>query len=182
MSKYKVGDRFLVRIDKVLHVRNGDGEFDDYIMNAEPPKDRDEIHPIDGCLVTEKFLDQCSLLDTEETSDMGEVSDGYHTFNELYHHRAVLFSVICNQNKELAWKSKKHADGSMFDGMFIVGIKTPDGQATYHYNIEPYWNMFQVKELEYAPEWDGHTPSEAIERIEKIGLRLSEGDNNNETH
>lgn len=25
----------------------------------------------------------------------GETSDGYHTFNELYHHRAVLFSVIC---------------------------------------------------------------------------------------
>lgn len=24
----------------------------------------------------------------------GETSDGYHTFNELYHHRAVLFSVI----------------------------------------------------------------------------------------
>ena len=26
----------------------------------------------------------------------GETSDGYHTFNELYHHRAVLFSVIVN--------------------------------------------------------------------------------------
>ena len=56
MSKYKVGDRFLVRIDKVLHVRNGCGEFDDYIMNAEPPKDRDEIYPADGCVVTEKFF------------------------------------------------------------------------------------------------------------------------------
>lgn len=30
---------------------------------------------------------------------IGEVSDGYHTFNELYHHRAILFSVICNANK-----------------------------------------------------------------------------------
>lgn len=56
--------------------------------------------------------------------DMGEISDGYHTFNELYHHRAVLFSVICNANKEIAWKSKAHADGTMFDGMFIVGINT----------------------------------------------------------
>lgn len=114
----------------------------------------------------------------EVVPDMGEVSDGYHTFNELYHHRAVLFSVICNQNKGLAWKSKKHADGSMFDGMFIAGIKTPDGQATYHYDIDPYWNMFHVKELECAPEWDGHTPSEAIERISKIGLgELNEREN-----
>lgn len=96
---------------------------------------------------------------------IGDVSDGYHTFNELYDHRAKLFSVICNEHKDLAWKSKKHDNGDMYDGMFIVGIKTPDGQATYHYNIEPYWNMFKVEEIEFAPKWDGHTPEEAIRRI-----------------
>ena len=95
----------------------------------------------------------------------GDTSDGYHTFNELYHHRAVLFSVICNERPDIAWKSKKHHDGTMYDGMFIVGIDTPEGQATYHYDIEPYWSMFLVKELEQAPEWDGHTPDEAIRRI-----------------
>ena len=95
----------------------------------------------------------------------GDTSDGYHTFNELYHHRAVLFSVICNERPDIAWKSKKHHDGTMYDGMFIVGIDTPEGQATYHYDIEPYWSMFRVKELEQAPEWDGHTPDEAIRRI-----------------
>ena len=95
----------------------------------------------------------------------GDTSDGYHTFNELYHHRAILFSVICNERPEVAWKSKRHHDGTMYDGMFIVGISTPEGQATYHYDIEPYWSMFHVKELEYAPEWDGHTPDEAIRRI-----------------
>lgn len=95
----------------------------------------------------------------------GETSDGYHTFNELYHHRAVLFSVIVKAFPDHAWKSRKHHDGSMYDGMFIVGIETPDGQATYHYDIEPYWDMFECKELEYAPEWDGHTPDEAIRRI-----------------
>lgn len=56
----------------------------------------------------------------------------------------------------------------MFDGMFIVGIETPDGQATYHYDIDPYWNMFECKELENAPVWDGHTPTQAIERIGKL--------------
>ena len=95
----------------------------------------------------------------------GDTSDGYHTFNELYHHRAVLFSVICNDRPEVAWKSKRHHDGTMYDGMFIVGIDTPEGQATYHYDIDPYWDMFHVKELELAPEWDGHTPGEAIRRI-----------------
>lgn len=98
----------------------------------------------------------------------GDTSDGYHTFNELYHHRAVLFSVIVAKFSNRAWKSKLHADGTMYDGMFIVGIETPDGQATYHYDVEPYWNLFQCKEIERAPEWDGHTPDQAIKRIGKL--------------
>lgn len=98
----------------------------------------------------------------------GETSDGYHTFNELYHHRAVLFSVIVKAFPDHAWKSRKHHDGTMYDGMFIVGIETPDGHATYHYDVDPYWDMFKCKELEYAPEWDGHTPAQAIDRIGKL--------------
>jgi hypothetical protein len=101
---------------------------------------------------------------------IGDLSDGYHTFNELYHHRAVLFSVICNHNPNLAWKAKAHHDGTMYDGMFIVGIQTPEGQATYHYDIEPYWDYFLVKELDKAPEWDGHSPKDAIERIQHFGV------------
>lgn len=100
-----------------------------------------------------------------ENVNKGDLSDGYHTFNELYHHRAVLFSVICNTHKDLAWKSRLHDTGDMYEGMFIVGIETPEGQATYHYDIEPYWDMFNVKELPKAPKWDGHTPDEAIRRI-----------------
>ena len=98
----------------------------------------------------------------------GETSDGYHTFNELYHHRAVLFSVIVKAFQEKAWKARLHHDGTMYDGMFIVGIDTPEGQASYHYDIDPYWDMFECLELERAPEWDGHTPAQAIERIGKL--------------
>jgi len=108
-------------------------------------------------------------------SGIGDVSDGYHTFNELYHHRAVLFALICNQNKELAWKSKSHHDGTMFENMFIVGINTPYGQATYHYDVNPYWNIFHVKEVEFAPEWDGHTSDQAISRIKKMA-EVEEGE------
>ena len=95
----------------------------------------------------------------------GNTPDGYHTFNELYHHRAVLFSVIVKAFPEQAWKSRRHHDGTMYDGMFIVGIDTPQGQATYHYDVDPYWEMFACRELDRAPEWDGHTPAEAIARI-----------------
>ena len=105
---------------------------------------------------------QAATLGTEIN---GETSDGYHTFNELYHHRAVLFSVVVAANSGRAWKSKLHHDGTMYEGMFIVGVDTPQGQATYHYDVEPYWDMFWCRELERAPEWDGHTPDDAIERI-----------------
>ena len=119
-------------------------------------------------------LEEQGRLTVIPETGIGDLSDGYHTFNELYHHRAVLFSVICNSFKPLSWKSKKHNDGTMYHGMFIVGIATPKGNATYHYDIEPYWDMFDVKELDKAPEWDGHTPSEAIERISKLTEREEE--------
>jgi hypothetical protein len=110
---------------------------------------------------------QVRSLKPEKTVD-GNTSDGYHTFNELYYHRCVLFSVICNRNAEIAWKSKKHHDGSMYDGMFIVGIETPAGQCTYHYDLE-HWDLFHVKELEQAPVWDGHTPDDVLKRLSAWG-------------
>ena len=103
----------------------------------------------------------------------GNTSDGYHTFNELYDHRAKLFSVIVRCYSSLCWKSKQHHDGTMYDGMFIVGIDTPEGPATYHYNIDPYWDMFDCKELNSAPEWDGHTPQQAIERIRSLPAKMT---------
>ena len=96
-----------------------------------------------------------------------DVSDGYHTFGELYYHRMMLFSIILNQNKDISWKAKKHHDGTMFDeDSFICGIETPQGQYTYHYNLE-FWDYFKVKELEFAPEYDGHKPSD-ITRLVSI--------------
>ena len=59
-----------------------------------------------------------------------------------------------------------HDTGDMFDGYFIVGVETKNGQATYHYPVE-YWELFDVKELKNAPKWDGHTAKDAIERIRK---------------
>lgn len=92
-------------------------------------------------------------------------SDGFHTFKELYHHRAVLFSLVVLAHGNKAWKSKLHHDGTMYDNMFIVGIDTPMGQATYHFDIDPYWNYFVCEEKPKAPEWDGHTPDQSIRRF-----------------
>ena len=101
-----------------------------------------------------------SVQPQPKSEDMGEVSDGYHTFNQLYHQRAILFATIVNQNKDRAWKSYKHEDGKYCfdkDGeWFIVGIDTPLGSYTYHYSKE-YWDYFDCEELECGKPWDGHT-------------------------
>lgn len=90
---------------------------------------------------------------------IGDISDGYHTFDELYHHRMILFATICNSKPDISWKSKKHHDGTMYDDYFIVGINTPEGQYTYHYHLNN-WDYFKVKELDNAPEYDGHQPKD----------------------
>lgn len=100
------------------------------------------------------------IYELPPVADMGEVSDGFHTFNQLYHQRAVLFATIVNQNKDKAWKSWKHEDGKFcFDKggeWFVVGIDTPGGSYTYHYE-QKYWDMFDCEELERGKHWDGHT-------------------------
>lgn len=117
-------------------------------------------------------------IDAIKASDgsVKDLSDGYHTFGELYNHRALLFASLCMTTfKHCAWKSLLHhsPEDPMFDKMFIVGIETPYGQATYHYNIDPYWSMFQVKELPRAPKFDGHTPDDAINRIYKYAMDIA---------
>jgi hypothetical protein len=96
-----------------------------------------------------------------------DISDGYHTFGELYKHRIVLFCVLCNQNPELARKSKKHFNEEtdpMFKGSFIAYINTPLGPASYHIKLE-FWDDFVIPEIERAPEYDGHSPDENLKRL-----------------
>lgn len=107
-------------------------------------------------------------FDEVELSVSGDTSDGYHTFNELYYHRMMLFAVICNTYKEKAWKSKLHADGTMYDNYFIVGITTDEGDYTYHYHLDN-WDYFNVSEIPNSPEWDGHKPEDVTRLLTLIG-------------
>lgn len=87
-----------------------------------------------------------------------DLSDGFHTFRQLYYQRMMLFATIVKQNREKAWKSLRHEDGELCfgGGWFIVGIDTPEGSYTYHYEVN-YFSLFDCKELERGKHWDGHT-------------------------
>ena len=77
-----------------------------------------------------------------------------HSMDELYHHRAVLFAIIVNERRDVAWKSKLHHDGTMLENMFVVGLDSEFGPITYHYLMDE-WDLFKCKEVPFAPAWDG---------------------------
>lgn len=97
----------------------------------------------------------CKVANVDDISDL---SDGYHTFRQLYYQRMMLFAAIVKQNRDKAWKSLRHADGELCfgGGWFIVGIDTPEGGYTYHYE-DTYFGLFDCVELEKGKTWDGHT-------------------------
>jgi len=93
-----------------------------------------------------------------QVDDIGDLSDGYHTFNQLYYQRMMLFAALVKQNRDRSWKSLRHEDGELCfgGGWFIVGIDTPEGSYTYHYE-DKYFSLFDCVELERGKPWDGHT-------------------------
>ena len=114
-----------------------------------------------------------------EPIDKGEISDGYHTFNELYYYRMLYNAAFFNLlPKRWCHKSKKHHDGEecFGGGWFIVMADLPTGQISNHYELKD-WDLFDIPEKEIADEWDGHSPQEAAERIHKFLLE-KQGDDN----
>ena len=123
------------------------------------------------------------MTSLQQKQDMGEISDGYHTFNELYYYRMLYNAAFFNLlPKEWVHKSKHHNDGEKCfgGGWFIVMANLPTGQISNHYELKD-WDLFKVPEKEFADEWDGHTPQEAAERLHKyLQQEQPEGDLKNE--
>lgn len=104
-----------------------------------------------------------------------DISDGHHTFRELYRQRIILFCIICNLFSDISWKSKKHFDNEndpMFNGDFIAGINTPDGVATFHMKLE-YWNLFDIPEIERAPKYDLYSTEDVLQRLLSLTIVTS---------
>lgn len=112
------------------------------------------------------------FLDPEWRSEVtpDQVSDGYHTFGELYDHRRALTALLAAAAGSCgdAWRSKAHhpEDSPMFEGgYFIVGIELPTGTITYHYKLGHWDDFAAVPELEHAPKWDGALPADTVTRL-----------------
>ncbi len=124
---------------------------------------------------------EAAKKDIQSSSDVGQFSDGYHTFDELYYYRMLYNAAFFNSlafydnwaggswNVEFdVHKSKKHSDGEdcFGGGWFIVMAELPTGQISNHYEMK-YWDLFKIPEREKANVWDGHPPAEAAKRLER---------------
>lgn len=114
--------------------------------------------------------------------DVSKLSDGYHTFEELYEFRKVYNAALFNEwaymfpngddyhHKYDVHKSWRHHDGELCfgGGWFIVVAMLPSGQISNHYEAKD-WDLFRVPEVEKAKyEFDGHTPHDVIKRLSKL--------------
>lgn len=108
----------------------------------------------------------------EIKNDEVEISDGYHTFTQLYNHRITIYIALCKQlffKDLIIWRSKVHSDGSTWKGWFILGINKHKGkQITYHLPIERWHETDFASECPKAPEYDGHTPEDVLERLKNL--------------
>lgn len=107
----------------------------------------------------------------------GDISDGYHTFNELYEHRIALFKALSRAIMDmgeaatvsrLVWKTKTYFNGSpVQDGWFLAGIgDIGDLQISYHIPISE-WDTWPA-DIEHAPEFDGHTSADVLKRLGEL--------------
>lgn len=117
-----------------------------------------------------KILERINNLFRKE----GDITDGYHTFDELYDYRmlynAAFFNFLASLpgNPYNVHMSFCHSDGELCFGgsWFIVMANLPTGQVSNHYKIITDFGYFSCVPLrDKADVWDGHTPEDAKERI-----------------
>lgn len=87
------------------------------------------------------------------------VSDGFHTFRELYAHRMLLFLALMRsaekEGLQCGW-SRRHSDGELcFGGGWVIAwIVTPKGKEI-RYHIEDWLFLPKNLEIETGREWNG---------------------------
>lgn len=109
-----------------------------------------------------------------EVADLSQVSDGYHTIEELYDHRITLFIALCRVYADThypikTWRSKLHSDSTSINGWFIMGIGKEEGkQISYHLPVARWDETDFAETLDRAPEWDGHTSTDVLNRLKAL--------------
>lgn len=64
------------------------------------------------------------------------------------------------------WKHRKNLSGDLISGTFLLGIGVRKGdQIIYELGMKEWESCWFAKELERAPEYDGHTSEDILKRL-----------------
>ena len=101
------------------------------------------------------------------TTDIGNTSDGYHTFNELYEHRHHLFLALMKSHPDISWAAFAHEDGSCYYGWIVAGMHLPNGDISYHLpdKFAETLEKIGIPVATHAGHWDGHTAADVVKRL-----------------
>lgn len=110
--------------------------------------------------------------------ETGQISDGDHTFEELYDHRCLLFLALMRAYPRMSWRSKKHDDGTGDPDWWVGGMDLPTGlrkgeemRITYHLpaRLWPLLDNSGVKTRKRAKFWDKEkdTSAATLERLHR---------------
>ncbi|WP_067517812.1 WDGH domain-containing protein [Endozoicomonas ascidiicola] len=99
--------------------------------------------------------------------DASQVSDGYHTFEELYEHRHLLFINLLAAYPYSAFKTRRNQENTELIGWFIAGLDLSFGQLTYHLP-EKYWSDLDIREKNNNEDYDGHSSDDVLKRLNNL--------------
>lgn len=118
MSKYIDAEKLIAEIKR----------YENTAIDAYNPHGEDADY-WDGKVVACEDL-KTLVTSLQQEQDMGEVSDGYHTFNELYYYRMLYNAAFFNLlPKGWVHKSKRHHTGEE-----CFGVLAPGGFLIFKWN------------------------------------------------
>lgn len=163
MTDFKIGDKIAAA------VRTGNNH--PALRAGRIERIHERTYSIGSRRFTIRDEDGRATIVSEERSVQIE-ADEHHTMDELYEYRMLYNAHAANlwaiHGTHFVAKSWRHSDGEecFGGGWFVVVAHVGYGQISNHYEAK-HWDLFQVPEMDRAPEWDGHTPAEAAQRLRK---------------
>jgi len=162
-----------------IHTLEGSmrASVNDYIIKGVD----NEFYPCKPQIFEKTYSDEAAI---------NELSNRYHTYNELYEFKKMYNAALFNEWAQIKtlnpnWKitgqeyhlvkydvhkSRRHHDGELClgGGWFVVVAMLPDGQITNHYEMKD-WDLFQIPEVEKAKyEFDHHTGKDVLTRLKNL--------------
>lgn len=126
------------------------------------------VGDIDGDIAAQRMRDYATRARALESqlaaARAGETADAHHTKDELYEHRHHLFALATRGLP--CWRSRLHADGTGYEGWFLVCATLPTDATISYHQPDRLWSLFDHAEtLERGRAWDGHTSADVLTRI-----------------